>query len=135
MSLFRLLFPAEYRTFPGKRWIRIGMRTLHLIGTAGVGGGFLYQAPREAWMPYLILTIATGFAIFFIEIWANGVWLIQLRGMAILVKLVLLSCLHFAPDWGGPPLVISIVISGLIAHAPGDVRYYSILHRRRVDEL
>ena len=135
MNLFRLFFPAEYRSFPGKRWIRIGLRTLHLIGTAGVGGGFLYSSPREAWMPYLILTIATGFAIFFIEIWANGIWIIQLRGVAILVKLVLLSCLHFAPDWGGPALIGSIVISGLIAHAPGEVRYYSILHRRRVDEL
>lgn len=38
MSLFRKLFPAENRSYPGKRWVETALRTLHLIGTAGIGG-------------------------------------------------------------------------------------------------
>ena len=64
--------------------MNIALRTLHLIGTAGVGGGFLYQAPRETWLPYLALTVASGFAIMFLEIWANAIWLIHICGVAIL---------------------------------------------------
>ena len=111
------------------------MRTLHLIGTAGVGGGFLYGSPREAWIPYLILTVISGFGIFLIEVWTNGIWIIQIRGVAVLIKLALLSCLHFYQPWATPALVLSIVISGLISHAPGDVRYYSIFHRKKLYEL
>jgi hypothetical protein len=135
MSLFRLIFPAANRTFLGKRWVRICLRTLHLIGTAGVGGGFLYHSPREAWIPYLSLTIISGFGIFLIEVWTNAIWIIQIRGVAVLIKLALLSCLHFYQEWATPALVLSIVISGLISHAPGDVRYYSIFHRKKLYEL
>ena len=135
MSLYRLLFPSDYRTFRGKRWVKITLRTAHLVGTAGLGGGFLYQAPREFWLPYLTLTIVSGFAIMFLEIWTSGLWFIQLRGIAILVKLALLSCLHFSPGYGGPALVLSVVISSLISHAPGDIRYFSVFHGRRLDLL
>ena len=135
MTVYRLLFPAKNRTFPGKRWLRISFRTLHLIGTAGVGGGYFYQSPREAWLPYLALTIVSGFAIVFLELWTNAIWFIQARGVAILVKIVLLAGLHLGEGYGAPALVISIVISGLIAHAPGNVRYFSLLHGRRMDVL
>jgi len=135
MSVYRLLFPSENRTFPGRRWLRITFRTLHLVGTAGLGGGYLYQSPKEFWLPYLTLTVVTGFAIVFLELWTNAIWLIQLRGLAIFLKLVLLSCLHFCEGYGAHVLVISIVISGFISHAPGKVRYFSLLHGRRMDVL
>lgn len=135
MSLYRLLFPAESRNFPVNRWTRISLRTLHLIGTAGVGGGFLYQSPKESWLPYLILTVASGFAFMLLELWTNAVWIIQIRGVAILIKLLLLSCLHFCQGYAAWALVISIVISGLISHAPANVRYFSVLHGRRIDDL
>ena len=135
MPLARALFPADPRSFPGKRAVRILLRTLHLVGTAGMGGGHLYHAPREAWMPYLVLTVASGAVLVLIDVWSSGIWLIQLRGVAILVKLVGLWVVHLRPEWAGAGLLVAVVISGLIAHAPGDVRYWSVVHRRRVDAL
>ncbi|MEW6753232.1 MAG: hypothetical protein AB1505_19970 [Candidatus Latescibacterota bacterium] len=135
MPLPRILFPRQYRAFPGKRAVRIGLRTLHLVGTAGIGGGFLYQAPREAWMPYLVLTVASGATLLLVDVWSNGIWLIQLRGVAILAKIGVLSVVHLHPAWAGEALVTAVVISGLIAHAPSDVRYWSVWHRRRVEEV
>jgi hypothetical protein len=135
MRISRVLFPRDYRSFPGKRWVNIALRTVHLIGVAGLGGGFLYQAPQAAWLPYLVLSIASGFAIMCLDIWTDGIWLIQLRGIAILIKLIVLLCVPFFGGYEPYVLVIVIVISGLIAHAPGDVRYFSIFHGGRIEDL
>ncbi len=129
------LFPRESRHVPAQRWCNITLRSLHLLGIAGLGGGFLYGLPLALWEPYLWLAVAAGSALALLQIWSNGIWLLQVRGMAIVFKLVLLA----AAAWGGAPrpsiLVAVIAISGVIAHAPGNVRYFSPWHRRRVDSL
>ena len=57
MSLKSLLFPSNSRFFPGQRWANICLRTLHLVGLAGLGGGFLYPAAGEHWRIYLDLVV------------------------------------------------------------------------------
>ena len=133
MNIRPLLFPSERRSFTGRRWANVLLRTLHLIGTAGVGGGYLYGAPKEAWLPYLALTIASGFGLIFIEIWASAIWLIQLCGIAILIKVGLLVCVKCFDGYEAYLLVLSIVISGITSHAPGRVRHFSIFHGRVVE--
>ena len=135
MSLFRILFPLNTRGFRGRRWLNIGLRSLHLVGTAGVGGGFLYQAPAAGWMPYLALTVASGLAMVALELWANGIWLLQLRGQAVVLKLVLMGLIGWWPAFGPHLLVAVVLISGVVSHAPARVRYYSIFHGRRLDSL
>ncbi|HYW04898.1 MAG TPA: hypothetical protein VFA86_13235 [Gammaproteobacteria bacterium] len=129
------LFPAQSRKFPGQRWVNISLRTCHLLGVAGIGGGFLYHAPESAWTPYLWLAVASGAGMVAIQAWSNGIWLIQVRGLAVLAKLVLLALAAWAGASRGTVLVCVIAISGVISHAPGNVRYFSPWHRRRVDSL
>ncbi len=135
MLLKELLFPAESRLFAGQRWANISLRTLHLIGLAGVGSGILYPAHEGSSNAYLYLTLASGFALSLISIWSNAIWLIQLRGQAILLKLLLLALIPAWPEAGAWLLIMVIIISGYISHAPGDVRYYSIYHRSRIEAL
>jgi len=123
--LFSKLFPEQSRFFHGKRWINIFLRTLHLIGVAGVGGAYLYQASTEVWFPYMILTIVSGLIMVILEIWTNGIWLLQLRGLATLLKLAILS-LTFLVGLQSYIILTVIVISGIISHAPGKVRYMRI---------
>lgn len=129
------LFPAESRKFPGQRWVNISLRTCHLLGVAGVGGGFLYHAPEASWLAYLWLAVTSGAAMVVIQVWSNGIWLIQVRGLAVLVKLMLLALAAWAGASRGPVLVAVIAISGVISHAPGNVRYFSPWHRRRMEKL
>lgn len=133
--MWKLLFPSDYRTFRGKRWLNILLRSAHLIGTAGVGGGFLYQAPRESWLPYLALTVATGLALVLLEVLSNAIWLIQLRGLAILAKLAMLACVPYLDGYLAYVLVLSVILSGIFSHAPGRVRYFSVLHGREIHRL
>lgn len=135
MALTSLLFPLNGRSFPGMRWLNITLRTLHLIGIAGIGGAYLYPAEQAAWIPYLWMTLFSGFSMMGISLYSNGIWLLQLRGLAILLKLMLLCSLLFYPKASLPVILMVIALSGVIAHAPGNLRYYSPWHRRRIEHL
>jgi len=135
MPITSVLFPKKSRLFTGQRWVNILLRTLHLLGMAGIGGGYFYTSTSDVWQGFLYLTLASGLLMMMLSIWSNGIWLLQLRGHAILLKLLLLILMSVWPGYQTGCLVLVIVISGLIAHAPGDVRYYSIFYRRRLDAL
>ncbi|MBA1446239.1 MAG: hypothetical protein M3H12_19935 [Chromatiales bacterium] len=133
--LKQMLFPAQSRYLPGHRWINIGLRTLHLIGIAGVGGGYLYAAADETWRIYLDLCLASGLLLSLLFIYANGIWLLQLRGHVIMLKLLLLYAIALWPSLSMPLLLMILALSGWISHAPGSVRYYSIFYRRRIESV
>ncbi len=135
MSFASVLFPQQSRSFPGQRWVNILLRTLHLLGMAGIGGGYFYAAVGDVWQGFLTLTLASGVIMLLLSIGSNGIWLLQLRGHAILLKLFLLIMMLLWPAYQTLFLILVIVLSGLIAHAPGNVRYYSIFYRRRLDTL
>lgn len=124
MNLRLLIFPEKPRTFKGQRWLGVFLRSLHLIGIAGVGAAFLFDVSKEDWLPYMIVTLATGSAMIMLETWYNGIWLIQLSGLLTLLKLLILSTafvvgLH-------PFILISVVlISGIMSHAPARFRHYT----------
>ena len=125
------LFPRQMRELPGGRWSRIALRTLHLIGVAGLGGAYLYPLDPALWQPYLLLTLVSGIALLLSEVWSHGIWLIQLRGLFIALKCVLLGIGLLLPHSLAPMVLIAtLIISGVIAHAPGRFRYYSPWHRR-----
>jgi len=51
------------------------------------------------------------------------------------LKLALLGLALALPAWRAVLFISVLIISGLISHAPGNVRYYSILYGRRIDKL
>ncbi len=133
MALKKIIFPDAVRFFRGQRWVNIGLRTLHLVGLAGLGAGFLYAAADHSWQLYYQITLYSGLGLMLIAIWNHGVWLLQLRGQAILFKLLLLLLIPLFPGWEKTIFLLIILISGVISHAPGKVRYYSLWHRRHLE--
>lgn len=129
------LFPESSRFFPGQRWVNICLRALHLVGLSGAGYGFLGGGNDFDWNAFLQLTVYSGTAMMLLSIWSNGVWLLQLRGQTILLKLVLLGLILLQPYFHAELFIIVIVLSGLISHAPGNTRYYSVFHGRRIDSM
>lgn len=125
---------AVHRPLPGKRWINIALRTLHLIGVAGIGSAYLFGVAAEAWLHYLWLAIASGVAMVAVEVWWSGAWLVEVRGVVILAKLLLLGSIGLLPALAAPLFVLVIVISAVGAHAPARLRHYSLLHGREMDE-
>ncbi len=113
-----------------KRWSKISLRTLHLLALAGVGGGILFGLDNELWINYWWLAMASGALMMLMDIISNPVWLVQVRGLVIFAKLILLACLGIYPQWDSSILAVIIIVSAVISHAPGKLRYYSIYHRR-----
>nr|WP_067287312.1 hypothetical protein [Marinobacterium profundum] len=130
-----LLFPSPSRKVPGKRYLNIALRSLHLVGIAGLAGHFLYQLPTAQWLGFLWLGFGAGLSMVLIELYCDGVWLLQLRGQAILLKVFLLGLVIPWPVLMAPVFVLAILISGFFAHAPGNLRYYSLYHGRVVKAL
>ncbi len=132
-KLLSKLFPKQSRSFPGQRWAKIALRTIHLLGIAGIGGGLIYPSPEPFWKPFMVVIILSGIAFVSLEIWSNGVWIIQVRGMAVFTKLIILFFLFTSM---GSEMLLTfaiIIISGIISHAPGDFRYFSVFHSKRMD--
>ena len=113
-----------------KRWTKISLRTLHLVAVAGVGGGILLGLDKGLWIDYWWLAIVSGGLLILMDVSSNPVWLIQIRGLSVYLKLILLLLLGSYPAWDRLLVLVIIIISGIISHAPGKLRYYSIYHRK-----
>jgi len=113
-----------------KRWSKISLRTLHLVGVAGVGGGVLFGLEQDLWFNYWWLTLASGTLMMAMDMIANPAWIVQVRGLVVLLKLVLILLLGSDPYWDRLLLFVIIIISAVVSHAPGSLRYYSLYHRR-----
>lgn len=132
MNLLPIFFPLQARCFPGLRWLNIALRSLHLVGMAGVAGGGLCLDALPPLFDFWPLTLLSGMAMVGLSIWGDGRWLLQLRGVVIVVKLLLLFALpwlnsqvNHGAAWG---LVVIILLTSVIAHAPGKVRYRFVFH-------
>ena len=80
-----ILFPTPRREFQGQRWVRITLRTAHLTTMAFLVGGVAVgheplQLPIAFWG-----TALTGIFYVALELFNTGVWLFQLRGLAVMV--------------------------------------------------
>jgi hypothetical protein len=113
-----------------KRWTKISLRTLHLLAVAGVGGGILFGLEKDLWVNYWWLALVSGVLMMVIDILSNPVWTVQVRGLVIYLKLILLAFLGSNPSLDGLLLAVIIIMSGIISHAPGQLRYYSFYHRK-----
>lgn len=123
-------FFIQQRSLPGKRWLGIGLRCLHLIGICGLSGGYLFSLPESEWYGYLLVTLVSGGLMVLKAVYLDGIWLLQLRGQVILLKIALLGlAVVLSSEAGSLVFIVIIVASGIIAHAPGKLRYYSLWHR------
>lgn len=135
MSLYRFVFPENSRRFPGKRWLNVVMRSLHLCSASAYTGGFLFDVPYEQLRFVYITTAITGLIMMLMDILSNGVWLIQNRGWLILLKVLLLGQLALIDPYQKWGILGIIFLSGIVSHGTAAFRYYSLFHRRMIEKL
>ncbi|PIE58482.1 MAG: hypothetical protein CSA33_03410 [Desulfobulbus propionicus] len=130
MLLKKILFPEESRHFPGKRWGNIILRCLHLAGLSVYSGGLYFEMAHSKLLPWYLLTAMSGIGLMGLDTYGNGKWLLQNRGLAVLLKLLVLGLLahtQIPKKWF---VLMLIILSGVSSHAPANFRYYSIYHHR-----
>lgn len=126
-SPLRLLFPRHFRDLPHRRLILNLLRAAHIISFSLLLGGLFYGMAREAWQPWLIGAIVSGFALFAVDLYGSFLALLEVRGVSVLVKLLLLSMLpQLDPELRVYGLMLIIVFSSLISHSTRRFRHRSL---------
>lgn len=129
-----LLFPRPPRAFPGQRWVRIAVRTGHLASMGLLLGGVAAgHAPAEL-SAAMWGTLLSGAVFVALELYQSGVWLLQLKGWAVMLKLMLFIGAVTTQEHSLPLLYAALVVGGISSHMPGRYRYYSPLHGRVVKQ-
>lgn len=108
-----------------RRLSKVIVRTIHLVGIAGIFGSAMAHTSESV---YFALAIISGIVLVVMEAYTGWVWFLQLRGVCLDLKLLLLLLMHRHPEFSIPCLIAVIVISGFMAHAPCWIRYFSLKH-------
>ena len=108
------------RNLPGRRWLNVVLRTVHLVGIVLLGAGLLGAGNVVAGA---CLTFASGLAMLALDTWVNAAHLRQVAGCGVLIKLVLLGLASAQPTLVLPVFWLLIVLSALLAHAPSHLRH------------
>ena len=108
-----------------RRLAKVVVRTIHLVGIAGLFGNAMTGSYESV---YPLLTILSGVILTVMEAWSGPIWFVQLRAVALYLKLLLLLPAHFYPNAAVPLLIAVIAISGFMSHAPSWIRYFSVRH-------
>lgn len=130
--LRRWLTNYEPAPLPAARAMRTTLRCAHMIAFAAYYGGHLFSVEPGRLLSALAAVVVTGGTFMGFEIWRAPVWVVQIRGVACYLKVALL--LSVAAYWEHRIAILSlvVVIATVISHAPGRLRYYSLLHQREV---
>ena len=131
-ALAQLIFPAEPRRLPGHRAIKIVLRGLHTLAAGVLVGAWLFEVPAESRSLTLALVIASGAAMLLIDLYESGAFLLQVRGLVLIGKIVTLTCLPLFGSLTGLALAVLFVVAVISSHAPSKVRYFVVFGRGRV---
>jgi hypothetical protein len=130
-GLLAILLPPEPRRFRGLRALKISLRAAHVLCAGVLTGAYVLEVPagRGAW---LAATLASGGAILAVDLYQTAAFLLQVRGLVLLVKVSLLLAL---PAFGGAArwvLAALVLLSVISSHAPSKVRYFVLVGRGRI---
>ncbi len=110
----------DVRDFPGRRWLNLSLRAVHLSGIVLLGAALLGAGELAvgAW-----LTLLSGLGMFAGDAWANPAHLREIAGCGVLLKLALVALMVVAPATALPMFWAILALSTLLAHAPGALRH------------
>ena len=120
------------KPLPAGRILRTTLRTVHVLAFATLYGGHVYGLPPERLLPALLATVATGVTFLAFEIYSAPVYMVELRGLATLLKIALVAAVAVFWDARVALLSTAIVIGVVASHMPARYRYFSLLHGRMV---
>jgi hypothetical protein len=115
------------------RLLLVVLRTIHILAMAMVLGALPFGAGWQQLKIPILMTMASGAALFALDLAKNPHVLLQGSGVAVLVKLALLGC---GVLWPGQRLgwyLAATAVASVGSHMPGRWRHYSFLHGKVLD--
>ena len=113
------LFPKVPRDFSYRRGVRIALRAAHIFTAGTLLGGYIFDQPVAVLEPWLFGTVISGFLLLATDLHASLAVLLELRGLGVLVKLVLLALVPVFWDAHISLLIAALMIGAVTSHMPG----------------
>jgi len=113
------------RDFPGRRWLSVVLRSLHLAGVVLAGVGIFGNGAHL--VTGVVLMLFTGLALYAIDLWHHPSLWREVAGVFFLVKLIVLSAMLLVPDVAGLLFWLVLIASSMVSHAPRVFRHRRIL--------
>lgn len=130
--IFRILVPPEPRRFRGQRWVRIIVRSIHVVLASVTLGAFVFHIdPAHRW-PWFLATLLSGFLILGLYLYESAAFLLQVSGLVVAAKLVLVALL---PAFGAVRVWVLMFVafaSVVSSHGPSGFRHRLIWGRGRI---
>jgi hypothetical protein len=130
--VFRFLIPQEPRRYTGQRWVKMMARSAHVVLSGIYLGALVFDVDPTTRLPWFFATLLSGLLMICLDLYESGAFLLQLRGLVVAVKLILLA---FLPSFGAAGVwVIAAVafFSVISSHASSGVRYFLIWGRGQI---
>ncbi|TYO99391.1 hypothetical protein EDC39_103237 [Geothermobacter ehrlichii] len=104
-------------------YLSLVLRAFHQVGAAVFLAAWLFDALPGPPLPYLVMVLASGVALFLTEWMRHRQLYRELSGIVSMAKVLLLgAAVHgFLP--GRPTVLLAFVAASVLAHAPKHVRH------------
>lgn len=109
------------------RLLAVGCRTVHLAAFGMLVGGHGFGIEAERLLPALWITVASGAALLAVESLGGVAWLLEGRGLMVLLKLGLLLLVPLAWDHRFFLLLAVVTVASIGSHLPRRFRHTSLL--------
>lgn len=118
-----LFFPDPPRRIPRHRALGVALRTAHLMTFGALLGGHLFAVDATRLMPFLVATIASGLGLMALELASTCAWLFMGKGVAVLLKLLVLLMVPAFWEYRVPLLLLTVAIASVGSHMPSRFRH------------
>ncbi len=119
---------SPHHASPARRWVLVALRTLHLVAALVLGAAVL-SAPLTASASAAGVVLATGLAMFALDLISRPSHLREVAGLAVIVKLALTGWMVVQPALAMWIFWAIVVVSGVISHAPKGFRHRAVIGR------
>jgi hypothetical protein len=110
------------RDFPGRRWLAVVLRGVHLVAVILLGAAVFGQAAPLDIHAAGQSVFATGLAVWALDIWAKPQHLGQWAGLSMFIKLALIAAMLVWSELYAPLFWLVVIWSAVFSHAPGSFR-------------
>lgn len=110
------------RDFPGRRWLSVVLRGVHLVAVIQFSAIVLHAVP-DAQLPHAGITVlVSGILVWLLDLWYRPSHLLEGAGLSMLLKLAMLAGMIAAPSLRVPLFWIIVGWSAVFSHAPSSFR-------------
>jgi hypothetical protein len=109
----------------------VALRTIHILAMGVLLGGLAFEGPPARHLPWIFVTIASGFLLLGIDLWKSGRFLGQGAGLAVLLKLALLGLGAIFPESRFEWYLAAAAVASIGSHMTSSWRHASFARPAR----